>query len=127
MTHLTDLKAGDQFLFIASVTAVDPVAGYSLSLFGPAETSAGTAVIAPAGTMTGSLTLPASQVPVTVVTGFTPVAVGDILENGQTGETAVCRWSQVAPDGTVTWASATSHQVVYPAHGWTVIAHVGGM
>lgn len=124
MTFLADLRAGDQFLFAAGVTVIDG-AGYHLSLFGPAATAAGTAVIAPDGTMTGALAVPADQVPVTVVTGMVPVAVGDVLESQSSGETAVCRWSQVDADGTVTWASAAGHRVVYPAQGWTVIGHVG--
>jgi hypothetical protein len=77
--------------------------------------------------MTGQLAAAPDQVPVTVVTGFTPVSVGDVLENGQTGETAVCRYSQITADGTVQWASAASHRVIYPAQGWTVIGHVDGL
>lgn len=124
MTFLSDLKAGDQFLFAASVTAVDG-AGFHLSLFGPAATPAATAVIGPDGSMTGQLALPAAQVPVTVVTGFAPLSVGDVMESQRTGETAVVRWTQVDADGTVTWASSASHQVIYPAQGYTVIGHVG--
>jgi hypothetical protein len=123
MTSLADLTAGDQFLFVASVESIDD-AGFHLSLFGPAATAAGTAVIGPDGTMAGTLAMAASQVPVTVVTGLVPVSVGDVLESRQSGETAVCRWSQVTPDGTVTWASAAAHEVVYPASGWTIIGHV---
>lgn len=123
MTTLADLGQGAQFLFVASVTAVDGQ-GYHLSLYGPGASSAGSALIGPDGTMSGMLALPASQVPVTVVTGFAPVAPGDVLENGQTGETAVCRWSQIRGDGTVAWAASVSRQVIYPAAGWTVIGHV---
>lgn len=123
MTSLADLRAGDQFLFAAQVAAIDG-AGFHLALFGPAASAAGTAVIGPDGVMSGQLSLPPDQVPVTVVTGLAPVAVGDVLENGRTGETAVCRWSQVATDGTVTWSSAVGHQVVYPAQGWTTVGHV---
>lgn len=123
MAVLTDLQAGSQFLFVATVLAID-AGGYHLDLFGPSATAAGTAVIGPDGTMSGALALPASQVPVTVVTGLAPVAVGDVLESAATGETAVCRWSQVGADGTVTWASSADHRVVYPARGWSVIGHV---
>lgn len=123
MTMLSDLKAGQQFLFAAQVTAIDG-AGYHLSLFGPAEAAAGTAVISPAGAMSGQLAAAPNAVPVTVVTGFAPVAVGDVLESQQTGETAVARWSQIGPDGTVTWSASAGHRVVYPAAGWTTIGHV---
>lgn len=122
-TFLAGLAAGDQFLFAASVTAID-AAGFHLALFGPAATPAASALIGPDGAMSGQLALPAAQVPVTVVTGMAPVSVGDVLESQRTGETAVCRWSQVAADGTVTWSSASVHQVAYPAAGWTVIGHV---
>lgn len=122
MTSLADLRAGDQFLFAAQVTAIDG-AGFHLALFGPAAAAAGTAVIGPDGVMSGQLALPAGQVPVTVVTGLAPVATGDVLESAATGETAVCRWSAVAPDGTVTWSSSAAHRVIYPASGWTVIGH----
>lgn len=122
MTTLADLAPGAQFLFVASVGAVDD-AGVHLDLFGPAATAAGTALIAPDGTMTGALAVPPDQVLVTVITGMAPVAVGDVMESQATGETVVCRWSQVSADGTVTWASAATPQVVYPASGWAVIGH----
>lgn len=123
MTTLADLQAGGQFLFVATVASIDG-AGYHLNLFGPASAAAGAAVIAPDGTMTGALALPAAQVPVTVITGMAPVSVGDVLESQSSGETAVCRWSALGADGTATWASATGHRVVYPAQGWAVIGHV---
>ena len=124
MPTLADLAAGEQFLFACQVTSVDPAAGIGLTLYGPGRAQAATATIAPAGTMTGQLAAAPAQVPVTIVTGFAPISTGDVLENATTGETAVCRWSQIDPDGTVTWASATDHQVEYPAQGWTVISHV---
>jgi hypothetical protein len=123
---LADLRPGDQFLFATKVTSVDAT-GMGLALYGPGRVQAATAVIAPDGTMTGSLAAPPGQVPVTVVTGFTPVSAGDIMENGQTGETAVVRWSQIQADGTVLWSSSAAHRVVYPAAGWTVISHVDGL
>ena len=124
MTTLADLVTGDEFLFIGQVTALDPVAGLTLSLFGPASALAGSAVIAPTGVMSGQLAAAPGQVPVTVVTGFAPVAVGDVMQNDRTGETMVARWSQIDPNGAVTWASAASHQVVYSGQGWTTIGHV---
>lgn len=122
MTTLADLAPGSQFLFVARVTSAD-AAGFHLDLFGPAAEVAGSALIGPDGAMSGQLALPAAQVPVTLVTGLAPVSPGDVLESQRTGETAVCRWSQVAADGTVTWSSAAAHQVVYPASGWSVIGH----
>lgn len=124
MTTLADLKTGDEFLFACQVTSVDPTAGTGLSLYGPGRAQAATAVIAPSGAMTGQLAAPANQVPVTVVTGFTPVSVGDVLANDRTGETMVCRWSAIGPDGSVTWSASLSAQVIYPAAGFTVIGHV---
>jgi hypothetical protein len=123
MTTLADLQAGSQFLFVAVIASIDQD-GYHLDLFGPAASPAGTAVIGPDGTMTGALTVAAAQVPVTVITGQAPVAVGDVLESRATRETLVCRWQEVSADGTVTWAAASSGQVVYPAQGWAVIGHV---
>lgn len=123
MTSLADLKPGDQFLFACQVMSLD-ASGLGLALYGPGRVQAAAAVISPAGAMTGQLAAAPADVPVTVVTGFAPVTVGDVLENAATGETAVCRWSQISADGTVTWAAAASRQVVYPARGWTVIGHV---
>lgn len=124
MTTLADLGQGDQFLFACQVTALDQVTGLSLALYGPGRVQAAAATISPAGVMAGQLAAAPDQVPVTLVTGFVPVSVGDVLENEQTGETAVCRWSRIQPDGTVLWASAAAGRVVYPASGWAVIAHV---
>ena len=124
MTTLADLRAGDEFLFVGQVTGLDPVAGLTLSLFGPASAQAGSAVISPAGVMSGQLAAAPALVPVTIVTGFAPVSVGDVMQNNRTGETLVARWSQIGPDGSVTWASAASHQVVYTGQGWTVVGHV---
>lgn len=124
MTTLADLAAGQQFLFAVQITAVDQGTGISLALYGPGRVQAATATISPAGVMTGQLAAAPDQVPVTVVTGFAPVSVGDVLENGESGETAVCRWSVIQEDGTVLWSSSAGHRVVYPAEGWTVISHV---
>lgn len=127
MTVLADLAAGSQFLFACQVTSADPVAGTGLALYGPGRARAGTAVISPSGAMSGQLAAPADQVPVTVVTGFAPVSVGDVMCSEATGETMVARWSQIGPDGTVTWSSSAGHRVVYPAAGWTVVGHVDGL
>lgn len=126
MTTLAGLAAGDQFLFACQVTSVD-AAGLGLALYGPGRVQAAAALIAPDGAMTGQLAAPPDQVPVTVVTGFVPVGAGDVLENAQSGETAVCRWSQIQADGTVVWSSSAAHRVVYPAAGWSVVGHVDGL
>jgi hypothetical protein len=123
-TTLAGLVPGSQVLFAFVVTSVDAVTGISLDLYGPGRIRAATAVISPAGVMSGQLAAPPDQVPVTVVTGFAPVSVGDVLQNQATGETMVCRWSQISADGTVTWSSSADHRVIYPAQGWTIIAHV---
>ena len=127
MTTLADLKAGDEFLFVGQVTAADQVTGLSLTLYGPSGVQAAAAVIAPTGVMTGQLAAAPNLVPVTIVTGFAPVAVGDVMQNDRTGETMVARWSQIGPDGSVTWASAPGHQVIYTAQGWTAVGHVAGL
>jgi hypothetical protein len=74
--------------------------------------------------MSGQLSAAPGEVPVTVVTGFAPVSVGDVLANDRTGETLVARWSAIGPDGSVTWSAAPVPQVTYPSAGWTVIGHV---
>ena len=124
MATLADLVPGEQFLFACQVVSVDQVAGLSLGLFGPGRVQAASAVISPAGVMSGQLAAPPDQVPVTMVTGFAPVSVGDVMQSDATGETAVCRWSQIGPDGFVTWSSSPAHQVRYPATGWTRIGFV---
>lgn len=123
MTTLADLQAGDQFLFIAQVTSID-TAGYHLALYGPGSVQAATAGIDPTGVMSGQLALAANQIPVTVVTGFAPVTVGDVLTSNRTGETMVARSSWIAADGTPMWSNTVDAQVAYSADGWTVIGHV---
>jgi hypothetical protein len=124
MTTLADLAPGEQFLMACQVVTIDPVIGMTLSLFGPASAQAGTAVIAPSGAMTGQLMTTPSQVPVDIVTGLAPTTVGDVLTNDTTGETVVCRWSQITPGGQSVWSSSADHLVVYASSGWTVIGHV---
>jgi hypothetical protein len=123
VTTLADLTAGQAFMFIAQVTAKDS-AGTHLALFGPASAAGGTALIDGAGVLTGNLTTAASAIPVTVVTQFAQVSVGDVLSNNNTGETVVARAVQVQPDGSYQWSSSPSGGVVYRTAGWTIIAHV---
>lgn len=120
MTTLADVTAGEQILFAGAVTAID-AAGYHLALYGPGAAPAGTVVIGSAGTITGSLERPAAQVPVTVVTGFAPVTVGDVMCSEESGETMVARASWVTPDGRCMWSSSPGRQVAYPAAGWSKI------
>jgi hypothetical protein len=90
VTTLADLGAGQAFMFVAQVTAIDG-AGTHLSLFGPASAAGGSALMDPGGVLTGQLTSPADQIPVTVVTQFVTVSVGDVLASDSTGETMVAR------------------------------------
>lgn len=127
MTTLGALTAGEEFLFACQVVSNDPVNGLSLTLYGPARQQAGTASISTTGVMSGQLAAPLDQTPVTTVTGYAPVAVGDLMQSDATGETMVARWSDISADGTVMWSAAVDHRVVYPAAGWTNIGHVGGL
>ena len=126
MTTLADLAAGQAFMFVAQVTAID-TAGTHLSLFGPASAAGGTALMDPNGVLTGQLTSPAGQIPVQVVTQFTIVSEGDVLSSDATGETVVARRVTVQPDGSCQWSSAPSGGVIYTTNGWTVIGHVTGL
>lgn len=123
MTALADLTAGQAFIFVAQVTAID-AAGTHLSLFGPASAAGGTALMDGSGVLTGQLTSPAAQIPVTVVTGFAAVSEGDVLASDATGETMVARAVAVQPDGSYLWSPAPSGGVVYKTDGWTIIGHV---
>ncbi len=123
MTSLADLKAGQAFMFVAQVTAID-AAGTRLALFGPASAAGGTALMDAGGVLTGQLTSPAAQIPVTVVTQFAQVSAGDVLSNDVSGETVVARAVRVQPDGTYLWSSSPSGGVMYKMQGWTIIAHV---
>lgn len=123
MTTLADLKAGQAFMFVAQVTAID-AAGTHVSLFGPASAAGGAAVIAPDGTMSGSLTSPPASIPVQVVTQFAAVTAGDVLANDATGETMVARAVSVQPDGSCLWSPAPSSGVMYRTDGWTIAGHV---
>ncbi|HEX8006589.1 MAG TPA: hypothetical protein VF482_09205 [Trebonia sp.] len=123
MTMLSALTAGQAFMFVAQVTAVDG-AGTHLSLFGPASAAGGTALMDPNGVLTGQLTSPASQIPVTVVTEFATVSEGDVLSSDATGETMVARSVTVQPDGSYLWSPALTGGVMYRTDGWTIIGHV---
>lgn len=123
MTTLADLKAGQAFIFVAQVTTTD-AAGTHLSLFGPASAAGGTALMDPAGVLTGQLTSPASQIPVTVVTEFAAVSAGDVLSNDATGETVVARAVTVQPDGSYLWSPSLAGGVMYRTDGWTIIGHI---
>jgi hypothetical protein len=123
VTALSDLTAGQAFIFIAQVTAID-AAGVHLSLFGPASAAGGSALMDPAGVLTGQLTSPAAQIPVTVTTQFATISVGDVLSNNTSGETMVARAVQVQPDGSYQWSSSPAGGVVYRPEGWSVVGHV---
>jgi hypothetical protein len=123
VTALADLKPGQAFMFVAQVTAIDG-AGTHLSLFGPASAAGGTALMDGNGVLTGQLTSPAAQIPVTVVTQFATVTAGDVLSNDASGETMVARAVTVQPDGSCLWSPAPSGGVVYKTDGWTIIGHV---
>lgn len=123
MTVLTDLKVSDQFLYVAQVATIDQ-AGYHLTLYGPASLSAATALIDANGVMTGNLSQAPSATPVTVVTGFVPVSVGDVLVSSASGETLVARAVWITAQGVPMWANTPDMKVAYPATGWTTIGHV---
>jgi hypothetical protein len=123
VTTLADLGAGQAFMFVAQVTAIDS-AGTHLSLFGPASAAGGTALMDPSGVLTGQLTSAPADIPVTVVTQFAAVSIGDVLQNDTSGETVVARAVAVQVDGSYEWSPAASGGVVYLTAGWTIIAHV---
>jgi hypothetical protein len=123
MTTLADLTPGQAFMFVAEVTAIDG-AGTHLSLFGPASAAGGSALMAPGGALSGQLTTAPAQIPVTVVTQFAAVSVGDVLSNNASGETVVVRAVAVTADGSYQWSSSPSGGVVYKTAGWTVVGHV---
>ena len=123
MTTLADLKAGQAFIFVAQVTTID-TAGMHLSLFGPASAAGGTALMDASGVLTGALTAAPAQIPVTVVTQFAQVTVGDVLASNASGETFVARTVTVQPDGTYLWSPSPSGGVVYKTDGWTIVGHV---
>jgi hypothetical protein len=123
VTTLADLGAGQAFMFVAQVTAIDS-AGTHLSLFGPASAAGGSALMDSSGALSGQLTSPADQIPVTVVTEFVTVSAGDVLASNATGQTMVARAVTVQPDGTYQWSPAPAGGVIYKTDGWSIIGHV---
>ncbi len=123
MTTLSAVRRGDVFLAGFRCTAADQVAGLTLGLYGPHRDKMADVQIDPGGTITGTLAAAADLIPVQLVTGFAPVSVGDVLQSAA-GETMVCQWTRIGPDGTVLWSSSAGHHVVYPAAGWQIIGHV---
>jgi hypothetical protein len=124
VTTLADVRRGDVFLTGVRCSAADQAAGLTLGLYGPHRDKMADAQITPAGVITGQLAAAPALIPVQLVTGLAPLSAGEVLENAQTGETAVVRYSQIQPDGTVVWSSSVAHRVIYPAAGWTVVGHV---
>ena len=125
MTTLADVRKGDVFLIGVRCTAANAQTGLTVGLYGPHRAKMADGQIAPDGTITGTLTTTPDQIPVQIVTGFAPIDIGDVLENGVTGETLVCRWSQINIDGSVVWAASTAaNGSIYPAKGWNVIDHI---
>lgn len=122
-TTLAALAVGDQFLFACKVVSVDPTAGIGLELYGPSSVLAATATIAPNGAMSGTLAATPDQIPVSTVTGFAPVAVGDVLQDG-TGNTFVCMWTQIQPSGEVLWSNSPDAKIKYSGTGYALIGHV---
>jgi hypothetical protein len=120
---LASLTAGDTVLFVAEVSVID-TAGFHIDLYGPDRALAGTVIIGPDGTFSGGLAAAPDTVPVTLVTGFTPVSEGDVLASDTTGETMVARAVRVDPGGSYLWSSSPDFKVAYPAAGWTIIGHV---
>lgn len=124
MTALSDVRRGDQFLLAFRCTAVNSTDGLSLNVFSVNRAQAAQEVISPAGLITGQLAKPPDQIPVSLVTTFASVAIGDILSNLDTGETMVCRFAQMKGDGSVQWSSSPNGSVIYSTDGWSVIGHV---
>lgn len=124
MSTLADITVGQQFLFVCQATAIDPATGMTLALYGPSNVLAATAQIDTNGAMTGQLQSSPDTIPVSIITGFTPFAVGDVIQRESSGETMVCRWSNIATDGTTTWSASEGHGVIYASDGWSVIAHI---
>lgn len=123
MDSLATVTTGQQFLFVCQATSID-VNGMGLELFGPSHVLAAIAQIGPDGSMTGRLQDTPANIPVTIVTGFAPFAVGDVVQKNTSGETMVCRWSGIQANGIATWSSSASHEVTYATDGWSVIGHI---
>lgn len=124
MAALADVRKGDVFLVGIRCTGAAVDTGLAVNLYGPGRNQMATGQIAPDGTITGSLATTPDQIPVQLVTGFAPIDVGDVMENENTGETLVCRWSEIRPNGSVLWSASASRKVIYRASGWTVVGHL---
>jgi hypothetical protein len=124
MTVLSDVRRGDQFLLAYRCTDRDATTGLTFNVYSAARTRFGQMIMSPAGVITGQLDTTPDQLPVSLVTGFSQVALGDVMSRHETGETMVCRWVNMKLDGTVQWSASPSGQVVYGADGWSIIAHV---
>ncbi len=126
MTALADLKAGDAFILLARVTAID-VTGYTLTYYGPDSSPQGTMTIDPAGVFGGQLAAPPAQVPVTPVPAFNAVAVGDVLVRGDGSVTLVARRVRLTPAGAYEFSAALSGGQWTGLDGWGVAGHVDGL
>ena len=124
MTALSDVRKGDVFLIGVRCSAASVANGLTVGLFGPSKTKMADGVIAPDGTITGTLTTTPDLIPVQLITGYTPIDIGDVLQNDLSGETLVCRWTSIQTDGTVVWSASADHRVIYNAGGWTVVGTV---
>jgi hypothetical protein len=123
MTTLADVKTGDQFLFVCVTGTVD-VNGIALELFGPSNVLAASAQINPDGSMAGQLMAAPDTIPVSLITGYVPFTVGDVLQKDASGETMVCCWSSIQPDGSTNWSASKKHEVIYKSDGWSIIGHI---
>jgi hypothetical protein len=124
MTTLADLRPKQLILMIGRCIAVDAQTGMDMDLYGPGRNKVAGSHINLDGSMTAQLVAAPDQIPVSVITGALPFSVGDVLENEKTGETVVCRWSEIKPDGTAAWSSSVNRKVVYSPIGWTVVGNV---
>lgn len=124
MPMMSEVAVGQQFPFVSQVTTNSTTTGMVLTLFGQDHEQVATISIALDGTVTGSMDMDPSTIPVTVIEEFTPVTPGDVLSNDNTGETMVCRWSKTKQDGSVIWGASLDQSVVYSPVGWSVIGHI---
>lgn len=124
MPMMSEVLVGQQFPFVSQVTTNSTTTGMVLTLFGQDHEQVATISIALDGTVTGSMNMDPSTIPVTIIESFTPVTPGDVLSNDNTGETMVCRWSKTKQDGSVIWGASLDQSVVYSPVGWSVIGHI---
>ena len=124
MPMMSEVPVGQQFPFVSQVSANSATTGMDLTLYGQDHEQVATINISPTGTVTGTMSMDPSTIPVTIIESFTPVTPGDVLSNDNTGETLVCRWSKTKPDGSVIWGASLNQSVVYSPVGWSVIGHI---